>query len=88
MKINWKVRMKSKVFWVSIIPLVLVLIQQILGWFGVTVPSETINKEALDMINSVFLLLGVLGVVNDPTTPTASDSDLVLNKNNKVKDDK
>ncbi len=88
MRINWKVRMQSKVFWVSIIPLVLVLIQQILGWFGVTVPAETINNEALDMINSVFLLLGVLGVVNDPTTPTASDSDLVLNKNNKVKDDK
>ncbi|EJD7520766.1 phage holin [Listeria monocytogenes] len=86
MKINWKVRMQSKVFWVSIIPLVLVLIQQILGWFGVTVPAETINKEALDMINSVFLLLGVLGVVNDPTTRGTSDSELVLNK--KVEDDK
>ncbi|MGJ6563768.1 phage holin, partial [Listeria monocytogenes] len=23
MKINWKVRMKSKVFWVSVIPLIL-----------------------------------------------------------------
>ncbi|HAB8013897.1 TPA_asm: phage holin [Listeria monocytogenes] len=87
MRINWKVRMQSKVFWVSIIPLVLVLIQQILGWFGVTVPAETINNEALDMINSVFLLLGVLGVVNDPTTPTASDSDLVLNKNKNVEDE-
>ncbi|EMC6865366.1 TPA: phage holin [Listeria monocytogenes] len=85
MKINWKVRMQSKVFWVSIIPLVLVLIQQILGWFGVTVPAETINKEALDMINSVFLLLGVLGVVNDPTTRGTSDSELVLNK--KVEDE-
>ncbi|EDO1161556.1 TPA: phage holin [Listeria innocua] len=88
MKINWKIRMKSKVFWASIIPLALVLIQQILGWFGVTIPAETINREALDMINSVFLLLGVLGVVNDPTTPTANDSDLVLNKNKKVEDDK
>ncbi|EAG1886184.1 TPA: phage holin [Listeria monocytogenes] len=85
MKINWKVRMQSKVFWVSIIPLVLVLIQQILGWFGVTVPAETINKEALDMINSVFLLLGGLGVVNDPTTRGTSDSELVLNK--KVEDE-
>ncbi|EAG8788836.1 phage holin, partial [Listeria monocytogenes] len=57
------------------------------GWFGVTIPADTINKEALDMINSVFLLLGVLGVVNDPTTPTASDSDLVLNKNKNVEDE-
>ncbi|HAB7314395.1 TPA_asm: phage holin [Listeria monocytogenes] len=87
MKINWKVRMKSKVFWVSVIPLILALVQQVLGCFGVTIPADTINKEALDMINSVFLLLGVLGVVNDPTTPTASDSDLVLNKNKNVEDE-
>ncbi|MBM5612087.1 phage holin [Listeria seeligeri] len=88
MKINWKVRMKSKVFWVSVIPLILVLVQQVLGWFGVTIPADTINKEALDMINSVFLLLGVLGVVNDPTTQGTSDSELVLNKNKNVEDDK
>ncbi|MBC1614509.1 phage holin [Listeria welshimeri] len=80
MKINWRVRIKSKVFWVSIIPLVLVLVQQVLGWFGVTIPADTINREALDMINSVFLLLGVLGVVNDATTPGASDSELVQNR--------
>ncbi|EAG6226345.1 phage holin [Listeria monocytogenes] len=88
MKINWKVRMKSKVFWVSVIPLILVLVQQVLGWFGVTIPADAINKEALDMINSVFLLLGVLGVVNDPTTSGASDSELVLNKNKNEEDDK
>ncbi|EJS7263377.1 phage holin [Listeria monocytogenes] len=88
MKINWKVRMKSKVFWVSVIPLVLVLSQQLLGWFGVTLPVDTINKQALDLVNSVFLLLGVLGVVNDPTTSGTSDSELVLNKNKNGEDDK
>ncbi|EGP7128040.1 phage holin [Listeria monocytogenes] len=87
MKINWKIRMKSKVFWVSVVPLTLVLVQQVLGWFDVTVPADTINKEAIDMINSVFLLLGVLGVVNDPTTGGASDSELVLNKNKNVEDE-
>ncbi|HAA3623887.1 TPA_asm: phage holin [Listeria monocytogenes] len=86
MKINWKIRMKSKVFWVSVIPLVLVLAQQLLGWFGATLPVDTINKQALDFVNSVFLLLGVLGVVNDPTTGGASDSELVLNKNRKDED--
>ncbi|EPV0784979.1 phage holin [Listeria monocytogenes] len=80
MKINWKLRMKSKVFWVSAIPLVLVLVQQLLGWFGVTIPADTINKQALDFVNSMFLLLGVLGVVNDPTTPGTSDSELVQNR--------
>ncbi|MBC1459662.1 phage holin [Listeria welshimeri] len=80
MKINWRVRIKSKVFWVSVIPLVLVLVQQVLGWFSVTIPADTINREALDMINSVFLLLGVLGVVNDPTTKGVNDSELVQNR--------
>ncbi|EAG6205640.1 TPA_asm: phage holin [Listeria monocytogenes] len=80
MKINWKVRTKSKVFWVSVIPLVLVLVQQLLGWFGVTIPADTINKQALDFVNSVFLLLGVLGVVNDPTTKGVNDSELVQNR--------
>ncbi|EAE8881118.1 phage holin [Listeria monocytogenes] len=80
MKINWKVRVKSKVFWVSVIPLVLVLAQQLLGWFGVTIPADTINKQALDFVNSVFLLLGVLGVVNDPTTKGVNDSELVQNR--------
>ncbi|EAG5473497.1 phage holin [Listeria monocytogenes] len=80
MKINWKVRVKSKVFWVSVIPLVLVLVQQLLGWFGVTIPADTINKQALDFVNSVFLLLGVLGVVNDPTTKGVNDSELVQNR--------
>lgn len=80
MKINWKVRMKSKVFWVSVIPLVLVLVQQLLGWFGVTIPADTINKQALDFVNSVFLLLGVLGVVNDPTTKGVNDRELVQNR--------
>ncbi|CUL63390.1 conserved exported hypothetical protein [Listeria monocytogenes] len=87
MKVNWKVRMKSKVFWVSVIPLILVLAQQLLGWFGVTIPVDTINKQALDFVNSVFLLLGVLGVVNDPTTQGTSDSELVLNKNKKGEDE-
>lgn len=85
MKINWKVRVKSKVFWVSVIPLVLVLAQQLLGWFGVTIPADTINKQALDFVNSVFLLLGVLGVVNDPTTPGTSDSELVQNRKDEDK---
>ncbi|MBC2014048.1 phage holin [Listeria welshimeri] len=80
MKINWRVRIKSKVFWVSVIPLVLVLVQQLLGWFGVTIPADTINKQALDFVNSVFLLLGVLGVVNDPTTKGVNDSELVQNR--------
>ncbi|EGJ24773.1 Holin [Listeria monocytogenes str. Scott A] len=64
----------------SVIPLILVLVQQVLGWFGVTIPADTINKQALDFVNSVFLLLGVLGVVNDPTTKGVNDSELVQNR--------
>ena len=35
MNINWKVRIKNKTFWLSLIPTVLVLIQLVMRTFGV-----------------------------------------------------
>ncbi|EDB7401647.1 phage holin [Listeria monocytogenes] len=87
-KINWKVRVKSKVFWVSLVPLVLVLMQQILGWFGVKIPADVINTELLNLINTIFLILGLLGVVNDPTTEGITDSSQAQNYTEPRKDDK
>lgn len=87
-KINWKVRVKSKVFWVSLLPLLVVLGQQVFGWFGVKVPADVINHEALSLINTVFLILGLLGVVNDPTTEGIIDSSQAQKYTEPRKDDK
>lgn len=80
MKINWKVRIKSKTFWLAMIPILLVLIQQVLSWFGIGFAKELVENEAMQFINTLFLLLGILGIVNDPTAPGISDSQKTLDK--------
>lgn len=74
MKINWVVRMKNKTFWVSVIPAALLLIQVVGAVFGYTLDLGDIGNKLLTVVNAVFGLLTVLGVVTDPTTAGVSDS--------------
>jgi len=72
MKINWKVRLLHKQFWVSLIALLLVLANQIAGIFNVDI---TIYNSQITAISETLLsILGLLGVIIDPTTKGASDS--------------
>ncbi|CCO12695.2 phage holin [Carnobacterium maltaromaticum] len=80
MKINWEVRIKSKTFWLSLIPILLVLIQQVSSWFGIEFAKELIENEVMQFVNTLFLLLGILGIVNDPTVPGITDSERTLKK--------
>ncbi len=80
MKVNWKVRFKSKAFWLAMIPLLLVLIQQVLSWFQIQFAKELIENKVMQFINTLFLLLGILGIVNDPTVPGITDSERTLKK--------
>ncbi len=79
MKINWKVRIKNKNFWVTFIPAFLLLVQAVLAVFGVTIDAGEIGNKALVVLDAVFVLLAVLGVVTDPTTKGISDSERALN---------
>lgn len=74
MKINWKVRIKNKNFWLSIIPAVLLIIQPVLTLFGVTIDLGEIGNALLAIVDSVFVVLALLGVVTDPTTKGIGDS--------------
>lgn len=74
MKINWKVRIQNKNFWISIIPATLLLIQVIASVFGYTMDLGDLGNKLLAVVNAVFAVLSILGVVNDPTTATLSDS--------------
>lgn len=74
MKINWIVRIKNKVFWVAIIPAVLILIQAIANVFGYTLDLGDLGNKLLAVVEAVFVLLAILGVVTDPTTSGLSDS--------------
>lgn len=84
MKINWKVRMQHKQFWVSLIALLIVLANQIAGIFNVDI---TIYSEQVTGISeTVLMILGLMGIVIDPTTPGAYDSSQALRYNNLKKD--
>lgn len=72
--INWKVRLKNKAFWLAIIPAVLLLIQAVAAVFGFVLDLGDIGEKLLDVVNAVFLVLGIIGIVVDPTTQGISDS--------------
>ena len=74
MNINWKVRFCNKNFWLAFIPAVLVLIQAVGAVFGIQIDLTEIQQHILDVVNAVFIVLAIIGVVNDPTTKTLNDS--------------
>lgn len=74
MKINWKIRVKNKAFWVSAIPAVLLLIQAVAAVFGYTLDLGEIGNRLMDVVNTLFAVLTMIGVVNDPTTTGTNDS--------------
>lgn len=74
MKINWKVRVKNKSFWIALIPAVLLLVQVIAAVFGYTLNLGELGDKLLAVVNSLFAVLTILGVVIDPTTAGVNDS--------------
>lgn len=74
MKINWKVRIRNKNFWLALIPALLLLVQVVAAPFGYKWDFGVLNQQLAAIINAVFALLSILGVVNDPTTAGSSDS--------------
>lgn len=78
MKINWTVRLKNKAFWLAIIPAILILIEVVAAVFGITLDLGELGNKLLEVVKAVFVVLAILGIVNDPTTATMSDSDNAL----------
>ena len=72
--INWTVRLKNKAFWLAIVPAAILLIQVVAGLFGYTLDLGQVGDKLLAVINAVFSVLTILGVVTDPTTAGLSDS--------------
>ena len=76
--INWKVRIKSKAFWLAIIPATLLLVQTGAAIGGVELHFEAPQGQLLDFVNAAFLVLTIMGIVVDPTTAGFGDSQLAL----------
>lgn len=72
--INWKVRLKNKAFWVAIIPAVILLIQAVAAVFGFTINLAEMGNRLLAVVEALFVVLAIVGVVTDPTTAGLGDS--------------
>ena len=78
MNVNWKVRLMSKTFWVTIIPLIVLLIQLVAGFFGFTVDLGETGNKIIGIVDVVFAILAAIGIVTDHTTKGFSDSERAL----------
>lgn len=78
MKINWTVRLKNKTFWLALIPAVLLLAQVVAAVFGYTLDLGDLGNKLLEVVNALFAVLAILGIVTDPTTAGVSDSTQAL----------
>ena len=76
--INWKVRLKNKTFWMALIPALLLLVQVVAAVIGVELDLGELGDKILAVVNAVFSVLTILGVVTDPTTAGVSDSEQAL----------
>lgn len=73
MKIDWKARLSSKAFWLALIPAVLLLVQVVAAPFGYQWDFALMNEQLTAIINALFAVLAILGIVVDPTTPGVTD---------------
>ena len=69
MNIDWKARLTNKTWWVSIISALVLLSQQL----GLDL-SQYIPQNYVDIINTVFSILTLLGITVDTSTAGISDN--------------
>jgi len=76
--INWKVRIKHKTFWLAFIPAMLLLIQTVGAVFGFAIDLSMLGDKLLAVVEALFMVLAIVGIVVDPTTEGVTDSELAL----------
>ena len=86
--INWKVRVKNKHFWITLIPAVLLLIQLVASLFGFELDFSELQGKLLAIVDVVFVILAILGIVTDHTTDGISDSQRAMTYTEPYKEDK
>ena len=70
--INFKLRLQNKTTLVALISAVFLMLQQ----FGLNIPSNIQGG-----VNTLVVILVILGIVTDPTTKGVGDSERALNYN-------
>lgn len=78
MSVNWKVRIRNKSFWLALIPALLLLVQVCAAPFGYAWDFGVLNAQLAAIVNALFSVLAILGIVADPTTEGMGDSEQAL----------
>ena len=56
----------------------MLLAQTVGAVFGVTLELDALGDKLVALVNAVFCVLAILGIVNDPTTAGLGDSENAL----------
>lgn len=86
MSINWRTRLKNKNFWLTIVPALLIVAQAVAAPFGYTIDIEYLGVQWTAVVNAVFGVLSVVGIVNDPNTFGLGDSSRAMGYDEPVKE--
>jgi phi LC3 family holin len=83
MMINWKVRLKNRNWVLAFISQIMIVMQMVLvGLQSLGIIdfqlTDAIQNSILTVVNAVFVLLSMLGLVQDPTTKGFGDSTRAL----------
>lgn len=76
---NWGVRFKNKAWVIAFISQLMIVAQIVLegmnklGWVTFRL-TEELQNEVLMLVNGIFMVLAMLGIIQDPTTKGYRDS--------------
>lgn len=70
---NWKDRIKNKTFWLTLIPAIAILVQVTAVPFGYSIDLTELTGQIIAIVNAVFAVLAIIGVVVDPQTKGIKD---------------
>jgi len=78
--INWKVRFKNRSWVTAFVAQLMIVAQMVLAGLntlGITdfQLTDSIQESVLTIVNTIFILLSMLGLVQDPTTKGIQDSE-------------
>ena len=79
MNINWKIRFQNKTFLTGLISLVVVFIYDLLQLLEIA-PAVT-QSAVMQVAEGILTILGMVGVIADPTTAGLSDSKQAMTYN-------
>ena len=84
MQINWKVRFQNKTFLAGMISLVVVFIYDLLQLLEIA-PAVT-QSAVMQVAEGILTILGMVGVIADPTTVGVADSKQAMTYTSPKKD--